>query len=326
MLGGNLSMLIISTVQMDAPYRKNLKEAFPQCIFVHTDLLSSLSDNELAEAEVLITYGQDVSTQMMKKMSNLNWIHIFQVGIETLPFDTLIEQEIVVTNSKGVNSVAIAEYTMGMMLNLVRSSFTFYDAQKDRIWETETQFDELSSKTLGILGYGSIGKELAKRAKAFDMNVLALKRTVEKEIENVDALIKHSDKHLLFEKSDFIVVLLPLTEETINFIDEEEFKKLKSTAYLINVSRGQVINEQSLIHHLRSRTFAGAALDVFNEEPLQEDHLFWGLDNVLITPHVAGERFQSYMLKAFTLTMENLRSYIDHNGEMINRIDLNKRY
>lgn len=317
-------MRIISSVHMEERFITKLMGGFPNYKYIEKLELANLSD--LAQAEVLITYGNDITPALLDKMDHLKWIHIMQSGMDNLPFEKLIEKEILLTNAKGINSVTIAEYLMGMMLNVARNSYTFYEAQKRKEWDFYTTIEELSNKTIGILGFGAIGKELAKRAKAFDMKVIALKRTETEILANVDELLSMKEKDRIFSESDFVISLLPLTEDTRNYIGKQELSLMKSSAYLLNVSRGNIIHYPSLLDSLQSQQIAGAVLDVFHEEPLAVDSELWNMPNVFITPHVAGDRHPTYMVRAFDILYRNLQFYVSEHNNMINVIDIKQGY
>lgn len=314
-------MNITSTIQLNPEYRQKLKTRFPDLDVRHIQTLSSLAPSELADIECLITFGNDIPAETIDKMRNLKWIHIAQSGINDLPFQKLIEKNVCVTTSKGINSITIAEYVMGMMISLIRNNYIFYEAQKRGEWDFDTTLDELYGRTLGIIGLGMVGKEIAKRAKAFGMNIIALEKFKIDRPENVDRLILHDEKPLIFEQSDFIVTSLPLTDETLHFVDEKEFSLMKKTAYLINVGRGPVVNEHSLAKVLEEKKIAGAVLDVFETEPLPKDSPLWKLDNVILTPHIAGDRQSSYMERMTDIFCENLEKYPDF-GRMKNIANL----
>src|SRR5699024_4173943 len=216
----------------------------------------------------------------------------------------LIKRGIILTSSKGINSVTIAEYTIGMMLNIIRNSFVYYDAQKRNEWDVNTNLDELKGKTLGILGYGSVGVELAKRAKPFDMKIIATKRNFEENLMNVDKIVKMEDVEYIFKEYDFVISLLQETPETQGSISEKEIAMRNSTACLINVSRSRSVDESALVKALENGTIGSAVLDVFDEEPLPENNKLWNVKNLLITPHIAGDRHPNYKTRAFEILLD----------------------
>src|SRR5690625_3253962 len=235
-------MKILSSSSLNDELLTEMKSEFPK--YKYEKYIEKLDDTGyLKDVEVLITYGPDVTAERLDKMPELKWIHVMQSGLNSIPFDELIQREIMLTNSKGINSVTIAEYTIGMMLNVIRNSFIYHDAQKKKVWDMNTNLDELKGKTLGILGYGSVGIELAKRAKAFDMNILAAKRNYEKVLLNVDKVIKMEELDDIFKESDFLVSLLPATPETQGLIGKNEIATMKSSACLINVSRSSIVDQ-----------------------------------------------------------------------------------
>src|SRR5699024_5498431 len=303
-----------------------MKKEFPN--YKYEKYIEKLDDTGYMEdVEVQVTYGPDVTAERLDKMPALKWIHVMQSGLNSIPFNELIKRGIILTSSKGINSVTIAEYTIGMMLNIIRNSFVYYDAQKRNEWDVNTNLDELKGKTLGILGYGSVGVELAKRAKPFDMKIIATKRNFEENLMNVDEIVKMEDVEYIFKESDFVISLLPESPSTKRLIDAQEIAMMKSTACLINVSRRRIVDESALVKALENGTIGSAVLVVFDEEPLPENNKLWNVKNLLITPHIAGDRHPNYKTRAFEILFENLKKYTNNKqDEMINIIDKSQGY
>lgn len=320
-------MNIVSIAKMSDKHQNKLKESFPQYQFSFFGGMKETPIDSLEKAEVLVTYGEDLTPDVVEKMPSLQWIQVLSAGLELMPFDTLIERQIVVTNARGIHRIPMAEYTMGMILQLARKGYEFYDLQKKNHWDRSLRVDEVYSKTLGILGVGAIGTEIAKRAKAFGMNILGLRRSegsLDATMDFVDELIPLKNKEKLFRESDYIVVLLPVTVETTHFVGAEELSMMKTSAYLINIARGQVIDEDALLAALEDKKIAGAVLDVFKEEPLPSTHPFWKAENLIITPHSSG-RSPYYMQRALEIFHENLNKY-PKVEEMTNVIKLEQGY
>lgn len=304
-------MNIVSTAKMSDKHQSKLMDSFPQHQFSFFNGMADTPVESLEKAQVLVTYGEDLTSEVVKKMSSLQLIQVLSAGLELMPFDALIERQVVVANARGIHQIPMAEYTMGMILQLARQGFEFYDLQKKSQWDRSLRVDEAYGKTLGILGIGAIGTEIAKRAKAFGMNVLGLRRSEVSQnstMEYVDEIVSLENKEKLFRESDYIVVLLPITAETTHFVGAEELSMMKSSAYLINIARGQVIDEEALLIALQDKKVAGAVLDVFKEEPLPSTHPFWQLKNLIITPHTSG-RSPYYMQRALEIFHENLNKY-----------------
>lgn len=318
-------MKIISCCSLNEELLTEMKSVFPD--YTYTKDLGQIDNQELKDVDVLVTYGHGITPERLDAMESLKLIHVMQSGLDSVPFDELIKRDIILTNSKGINSVTIAEYTIGMMLNIIRNSFVFYDAQKSNVWDKNTKLDELFGKTIGILGYGSVGTELAKRAKAFDMRVLATKRSYSEKLEYVDEVIKIEDRSRIFKESDFVISLLPQTPETSGMIGKNEIQMMKSTATLINVSRSGIVDVDYLIEALETGEIRAAVLDVFDEEPLPQDSVLWKTKNLYITPHIAGDRHPTYKQRAFEILMHNLKKLsANENDQLKNLVDKTRGY
>lgn len=316
-------MRIVSSAKLSEKHQIRLREGYPDHQFFFYSQPEEVEPEVQKEAEVLITYGK-VSSSFIEQMPKLKWIQVLSAGIERLPLGEIKERNILVTNARGIHGIQMAEYTLGMILNLVRRNYILYENQKQKKWDNRIRLDEAYGKTLGILGLGAIGTEIAKRAKAFGMKVIALRRNRGEVPQFVDELYSLEERMKLFEESDFLVVLLPVTPETIHFVGEEELAAMKNSAYLINIARGAIVDEQALIKSLQENRIAGAVLDVFVEEPLPEDHVLWTLPNVIITPHNAGSS-PKYIERALEIFRHNLDAY-PNKEKMRNVIDLDRGY
>ena len=254
----------------------------------------------------------------------LRWIHTGTAGVASLLHPELVRSSIVLTNSAGIHAAPIAETVIGMMLHFARGLDHAVRAQQHGEWRPDVYerrdsgVRELSDATLGIVGYGGIGREIARRARAFGMRVAALRRTpapddISEMVTGDDALGR------LLEMSDVIVLSVPATAETRGMIGRSELSRMRRNAVLINVARGSVVDEAALLDALRSGHLRGAALDVFETEPLPADSPFWQLPNVLITPHVSATSTRFWEREA-GLILENVRRY--RGGEdLINVVD-----
>lgn len=316
-------MQIISAVKVSEKHETRLRERFPEHQFSFYTQAEEADEKVMREAEVLLTYG-NAAASFIRRMPNLKWIQVLSAGIEKLPLEEIRQKGIMLTNARGIHGIQMAEYTLAMILNLVRRNYIIYENQQKKIWDNRVRVDEAYGKTMGILGLGSIGTEIAQRAKAFGMRVIALRRQARVAPKCVDELIPFEDREKLFQESDFLVVLLPTTPETINFIGAKELGMMKDSAYLINIARGAVVDEEALVRSLQEGTIAGAVLDVFAEEPLPREHVLWTLPNVIITPHHAGLS-PKYMERALAIFHDNLMAYPDKQ-EMRNIIDLERGY
>lgn len=265
---------------------------------------------KLARTDIVLGWP-DLSQDLVAHAPRLRWIHVTSAGVDELREHPLFRSgQIVVTNSSGVSAPAIGEYILGSMLMFAKRQPRFQRQQIEHRWQRH-RTAELGGKTLGIVGLGAIGEETARRAKAFGMRLLATRRSVGVQRSDglVDQLLPASALPELLAESDFVALTVPLTRETEGLIGEAELRRMKHNAYLINISRGPVIVEQALVRAVCEGWIAGAALDVFAEEPLPPESQLWALEQVIITPHISGvaERQNERITAIFC---ENLRHFL----------------
>ena len=219
----------------------------------------------------------------------LRWIHSRSAGLERTLFSELIKSDVILTNGSGVFSPSLGEFALAAMLYFAKDFRRLIRNQIAGVWEP---FDVsmLSGHTLGIVGYGSIGRAVAVRARALEMHVLGLRRHVSRQVRT-DALIERvyqpEERLEMLSRCDYVVVTVPLTEQTRGLIADAEFAAMKNNAVVINVGRGPTIDERAMIKALSENRIRGAALDVFDQEPLPPGHPFYSLENVLLSPHCA---------------------------------------
>jgi len=244
----------------------------------------------------------------------LKWVHLGSAGIEQSLFPEILKSKTIITNASGIHAGPVSEFVMGMILYFSKQFLgceKFKSNQKWAQWELARKTIQLKNKTIGIIGFGEIGKSIAQKAKAFDMKVIATRR-LQKKIENkkiVDELIPLSELTYLLKNSDYIVVACPLTPLTNGMISKAELGKMKSSAFIINIARGAIIDESALIHALKENKIAGAGLDVFENEPLDKDNPLFELDNVFLSPHISGN-FPEYQHDVVVQFAENLNRYL----------------
>ena len=280
-------------------------------------------DDLLAITEVI--FGLDLPRNVIGRAGRLQWVQIISAGVEHVLSPEIIQSTVAVTNIRGMSATPIAEFVISVALMFVKEAPLCFQLKKAKQWQVFTVAG-LHSKTMGIVGLGSIGRELARLAKAFGMRVIATRRTAGrlKNVKNVDIMLAHSHLPRLLSESDFVALTLPLTPETDNLIGEKELRAMKPTAYLINISRGNVVDEEALLRALEEHWIAGAGLDVFATEPLPEDSRLWDLPNVILSPHIAGST-ENEIEMATGLFIDNLKRYL--NGDrLFNVVDKKKGY
>lgn len=253
-----------------------------------------------AEAEVVLVaprYGT-VLTELWRELSHVRWIHTLAAGVEFLPFDLLRRSDAVVTNSRGLYADALGEFAIASMLWFAKDLRRLVRNQDRRLWEPY-DVERLEGRTAGIIGYGGIGQAVARRATALGMQVLAVRRRQEFGDPTPEEVVA---------QSDYLVLCAPLTPRTRRLLSRERIAAMKQWAVLINVGRGGTVDEEALVEALREGRIRGAALDVFETEPLPPEHPLWDLENVLISPHSADHTSDAHY-RATQFFLENLRRF-----------------
>jgi phosphoglycerate dehydrogenase-like enzyme len=278
----------------------------------------------IKDADIL--FAGFFSKDLFAAASKLKWIQAWGAGVDRLLLPEVVNSGVTVTNAGGIHPTPISEHVIGLMLCLSRKLHLFIRNQTERKWrryesdDPAEQVEELAGKTAGIVGLGRIGTEIARKAKCLGMRVVATKRDLSTPgLTSVDRLVAPKDLNVLLAESDFVVLSLPLTRETQGMIGEPQLRSMKRTGYLINVSRGKIVQEDKLVEALKQGWIAGAGLDTFENEPLPESSELWGFKNVIITPHVAG--LTPYYEERLTdIFCENLKRFIRGNS-LINVVD-----
>lgn len=262
--------------------------------------------------------------------SRLRWVHSAAAGIGSSLFPAMRASEIVLTNSAGIHAPPMAEWAIAVILYFARGLDFAIHAQAKSTWDKapfedpNTAIREVAGATLGIVGLGGIGQEIATRAAALGMRVIATRRTPADPPNGVKRLFGPGGLDTLLAESDYLILAVPDTPSTRNLIGADELARMKNAAVLINLARGAVLDESALIQTLKSGHLRGAALDVFQHEPLSPDSPFWGIPNVLVTPHVSPTS-RGYWKRETDLILENFRRYLS-GGEMLNVVDKESGY
>ena len=265
---------------------------------------------ELTDADAVIADGRTVfDAQVLKAAQKLRIVARIGVGFDNVDLKAATERGVYVTYTPGVLSDAVAELTIGLMLALSRRLVEADAFVKSRKWAEPTTFPfgiDLAGKTLGIIGMGQIGMEVARRASGLRMSVL-YHDVVRKEDAEQLYNAKYSSLESLLKDSDFITLHVPLTSGTVKLIGRSELRLMKPTAYLINASRGKVVDQAALREALKERRIAGAALDVYEVEPIPHDESLLQLDNVILTPHIGSRTVETRTKMALTVADDVIR-------------------
>jgi phosphoglycerate dehydrogenase-like enzyme len=272
-------------------FLQRLKSQFPQLFFSEVKDYLGLP-MQLKDADVFV--GWSLRPEQLAIAPKLLWIHSPAAAVHQLMFPALIKRQIMVTNSSEVHGPVVAEHTMALIMTLARrlETASWYQQQKvwaqEQIWNEKPRPMEVAGSNLLMIGLGNIGREVVQRAKAMGMQVVGIREHPEKGNEGCEAVFAPTHLETILGDMDFIVLAAPLTEATKGFINAARLARMKPSAYLINVGRGPLIDDKALIAALRAKKIGGAALDVFEEEPLPASSPYWDLDNCLITPHMAA--------------------------------------
>jgi phosphoglycerate dehydrogenase-like enzyme len=304
-----------------------IRRRWPEMRVVHLPDYTRLAE-ELPDTDIFVGYS--LRPEQLKVAPKLEWIHSTAAGVSQLTYPELRQSSVLVTNPSGVFSVPMAEHTMGMLLALARN-FPDCVRHQDRanwgqqeITDQPQRLAELNGSLLLIVGYGSIGRELAQRAKAFDMRVWGVSRTGNGDTNLAERVAPVSELHAVLPEADYVVVAAPETSETKKLIGEKELALMKRGARLVNVSRGTLLDEAALIRALEEGRLAGAALDVTETEPLPAGSPLWKAPRVFITPHTSAMS-ERLWLRQTEMLVDLLERWFD-GKEMYNVVDLRAGY
>ena len=303
-------LLILLTLPPDvtAQYRARLSTLFPE---LDIDVVSQREQAEaaLVKADILLTFGQ-----MMKNLklrldgaNNLKWVQALGTGLDGITDQPALRPSVMVTSLHGVHGPPVSEAAMAGMLALSRDIPRFARNQDTRTWG-RWPAKLLHEKTVGILGIGVIAEALAPKCRAFGMKVVGL-TSVKRNVPGFDSVHGMDKLHDVLPHLDYLVLLTPYSATTHHMIDARVFAAMKPTSYLINVARGGVVDEEAMIVALHEKQFAGAALDVFEHEPLPSDHPLWTFPNVIITTHQGGF-CDTYVDLAMPILERNMRCFL----------------
>ncbi|OIJ14294.1 D-2-hydroxyacid dehydrogenase [Anaerobacillus arseniciselenatis] len=316
-------MKIVSSARLKTSIKNKLTKNYPDLNFYFFKDMEEASE-DVYDADVLITYGEDVTNEMIIKSKNLKWVMVISAGLDQMPLQAIKEKGILVTNARGIHKIPMAEYTLAMMLQVSRQAKQLMKNEQERIWDRRVPMLELNDKTVGILGTGAIGSEIAKYCRFFNMNTIGFNRSGRR-VDEFDQIVTLENINELLHNSDFIVSVLPSTPDTDGMINEKLINEMKEGVVLINIGRGKNIVEADLIAALDGGNLAHAVLDVFTEEPLPEKSPFWGMDNVTVTPHLSGIS-PHYQPRAFAIFEKNLNTFLKGGKDFINKVDVNRGY
>jgi D-2-hydroxyacid dehydrogenase (NADP+) len=308
-------------------FAERLRKQFPQFKVVRMTTYDDIG-KEIADTDIAFTFS--LRPEQFAEAERLRWIHSPAAAVHQFLFPTLVNSDVILTNAREVHGSVVAEHVIAVIFALSKRIPESVRFQQKHVWGQETLWQnhaapaEIAGATLGLVGLGSIGRNVAQRASALGMNVIAVRHSHVSQKQGdvghpsgakadkpdfVDELLPSSKLSEMLARADYIVLAVPVTDETRGMIGAEQFNQMKRDAHIINVGRGPLIQENGLINALREHRIAGAGLDVFDQEPLPADSPLWDLENLLITPHTAGMTTKLWE-RHYTLFAENLRRFL----------------
>jgi D-2-hydroxyacid dehydrogenase (NADP+) len=315
----SLLILLAMPPETVTQYYSRLRTTFPQ-LTIHLVDHHSKVNPYIGSADILMTFAPMVTDQVVRDAARLKWIQALGTGVDNLVDLPSLRRDVLVTNIQGIHGAPMSEAAIMAMLALSRDFPRVVRNQDHHLWE-RWPARLLDSKRLGILGIGVIAEALAPKCKALGMTVVgitSLKRTV----AGFDRVYGRDEFVSAVRDLDYLVALTPYSPATHHIVDSAIFSAMKPTGYFINLARGGVVDEGALIKALESGQIAGAALDVFNDEPLPQDHPFWTMKNVIVTAHLGGF-YDGYADRALPVVEENIRRFLA--GDTMNMINVVKR-
>ena len=311
-------MTTILFAHRDAEYfAPKLKQSFPGIeVITAPDLPESVP--HFPEADIIMAAGHGFNDERLAKANKLQWIHAMTTGFDAIAGSRTLRPEVILTTTRGIHGPQMAEMAFLYMLNLARDYPRMHDNQKKHVWQRWTQV-RLHGKTVVITGLGHIAEALAPRCKAFGMTVLGVSAT-SRAVAGFDQVFDYSQLADAAAHADFLVVLTPYSREMDNLINARILSVMKPNAYLLNLARGGLCDEDALLDALRTKRIAGAGLDVFRTEPLPKDSPFWDMDNVLITAHCSGSSDDNLAM-TWPIIETNVRCFLERRtDDMANRV------
>ncbi|MFL6387011.1 MAG: D-2-hydroxyacid dehydrogenase [Terriglobales bacterium] len=307
--------------------RERLQQDFPGHQFIQLQNYDRVPQ-EIADTDVFI--GLSLRPEQFAAAKRLRWIHSPAAAVHQLMYPELIKSSVALTNSTGVHGPVVAEHAITLLLALAKRlpQAMQYQAKhewsQNQLWQGSPRPREVADSTVLVVGMGSIGREFAARAKALGMRILAIRENPAKGLDGADAVYGSAQIDDVLPQADYVLLCTPVTPATTGIMNAARLNKMKPDSYLINVARGPLIDEAALLDTLQHRRIAGAALDVFNQEPLPADSPFWSLDNIIITPHTAAVTDRLWE-RHYRLIVDNMKRFLA--GErLLNEVDKTRGY
>lgn len=314
-------MKIYFTFDPRPDLKDDLLRDFPDQEFT---FLNHVEEEYLKTAEILVTYGEDLMAEHIEVAENLQWIMVVSAGLEKMPLQKIAEHNITVSNVRGIHKVPMAESVMAHILANKRSLPWLYEKERNAEWNRKSKSKELRDSTALILGPGAIGGEIGRLLQCFGVKTIGCNRSGKK-ADYMDEMTTLDDLLDVLPMTDIVISILPSTQETHHLLKAEHFKAMKDSAIFMNFGRGDLVETDILKEALLQKEIAFAVCDVFEEEPLPQDHPFWKMDNITVSPHISSHSSR-YLERSFAIFKPNLRKWLQGDKCLDNLIDPQKGY
>lgn len=312
--------IALVTFPIKEQFRQSLSKQFPQ---IHFDFSDSIDGAGGKGVTILVTYGSDLTEEVLNQLTELKWVMVASAGVDKMPLEKLGERGILLTNVSGIHKTPMAESVLAHILSLNRALPLIQEQQKQKVWEKMKSSELRGSRAL-ILGPGAIGGEIGRLLQAFGVYTIGCSRSGNSH-DGMDEDISFSHINERLPEADYIISVLPSTQETRWILDSSHFQQMKKTSVFMNFGRGDLVKEQVIIKALQQGEIAHAVLDVFELEPLPVDSPLWEMGNCTVSPHVSALSAK-YVERALEIFKENLQIWVSENGEFKNVIETDRGY
>ncbi|RNF38182.1 D-2-hydroxyacid dehydrogenase [Planococcus salinus] len=313
-------MKVLFTFVPREDQQQRLTNEFPEVQFHFAKQDKSL----LPEAEIVVTYGEDLSSEDIEKAKKLKWIMVVSAGVEKMPHKAIQERGIIVSNVRGIHKTPMSESVLAHLLSLKRSLPVLYENQRKKEWNRRVGSSELKGSTALVIGPGAIGAEIGRLLQAFGVYTIGCNRSGVS-AEFMDEMVRFHNIMEALPKADIVISVVPSTKETKNMLKQEHFQAMNSDAIFMNFGRGDLVENAVLLEALNKEEIAFAVLDVFEEEPLPSHHPFWEMNNVIISPHVSSHS-SKYVERSLDVFIPNLKKWLAEDPNPSNLVNMEKGY
>ncbi|MFO3689511.1 phosphoglycerate dehydrogenase [Staphylococcus felis] len=316
-------MLVVSLMRL-GDQEERLRKQFPDVAFEFYKHPSVLPGEVQEKMDVLISYHAEVDEEFIESSPNLKWIAWYATGVNTLPFKLINQKGIQVTNAKGVHAQQLSEFLFAFILDDYKQLKEVYKEQEQQVYNSKRTTQSIENQVILFLGTGVIAKRAAQVAKVFGMKTIGI-NTSGRKVDQFDQTFLLRERATIYQEADIIVNLLPETKETYHLLTSEDFKAMNAHTLFINIGRGTITKEDTIVSALKNKWIRKAYLDVFEKEPLNDNSELYDIDNVYLTSHITGNG-ENNKSKATDIFINNLKSFLNKKPLIENLVNIDKGY